>query len=102
MAPPVQKFCYDYSDLSRLTGMTTSGVSQHVSRGNLIPSDLVSVASFLARHGTEDVRLEIVYRMMMIDRQTSERERPQSTEGIGRDHDGKIEIKHSKRAPKKQ
>jgi hypothetical protein len=38
----------------------------------------------------------------MIDRQTTERHRPQSTEGIGRDHDGKIEIKHPKRAPKKQ
>jgi len=102
MAPPVQQFVYDYATLAEATGLTPSGVSQHVSRGNLDPHDLVSVAAFLARHGTEEVRLQIIYKMMMIDRQTTERHRPQSTEGIGRDHDGRIEIKHSKRAPKKQ
>lgn len=89
MAPSAQKFCFDYNDLVRLTGMTHSGISKHVGRGNLNPNDLVSVASFLARHGTEEVRLEIVHRMMMIDRQISERNRPQSTEGVPR-KDGKI------------
>jgi len=92
MAPPVQKFYYDYATLAELTGMTPAGISQHVSRGNLKPHDLVSVAAFLARHGSEDVRLEIIHKMMMIDRQVSERQRPQSTEGFTRDHEGKVEI----------
>jgi len=101
MAPQAQQFCFDYNTLSELTGMTTSGISQHVSRGNLKPHDLVSVAAFLARHGTEEVRLQIIYKMMMIDRQVSERKRIQSTEGISRTHEGKIEIIPPKGATKK-
>ena len=91
MAPPVQRFHYDYADLARLSGLTPSGISKHVGRGSLDPHDLVSVAAFLARHGTEDVRMEIMTRMMMIDRQHSERKRPQSTEGIARTREGKVE-----------
>jgi hypothetical protein len=102
MAPPVQQYVYDYATLAEATGMTTSGVSQHVSRGNLDPNDLVSVAAFLARHGTEEVRLRIIYKMMMIDRQVTERHRPQSTEGIPRTHEGKLEPTIKKRDPKKR
>lgn len=84
------QYVYTREDLEALTGLTSAGISQHISRGNLDPTDLVSVAAFLARYGTEDVRLEIVRRMVGIDRQEAERTRPQSTRGIGRDEVGRV------------
>lgn len=91
MAPPPKQFSYGYAELCELTGMTATGVSQAVSRGILEPHDLLSVCAFLVRYGSPDVRLHLVERMIGIDRQAAERNRPQSTVGVGRDHDGKVE-----------
>jgi len=96
MAPPVKVFSYTYADLCRLTELTSTGVSQAVTRGILEPSDLLSVAAFLVRYGSEDVRLHLMERMIGIDRQAAERGRIQSTPGIGRDSSGKIETKKPK------
>jgi hypothetical protein len=90
MAYPPRQFGFTYDDLERITGLTKSGVSQHVCRGNLDPSDLVSVCAFIARYGKPEVRLEIMEKMMGIDRQTVERRRPQSTIGIMRDELGRV------------
>jgi hypothetical protein len=91
MAPPFKTFTYGYAELMELCGMTKAGVSQAVSRGTLDPADLVSVAAFLARYGQPDVRMEILSKMIGLDRQIIERGRPQSTVGIARTHDGKLE-----------
>lgn len=90
MAPIRAEYVYTRQHLEELTGLTKSGISQHIARGNLVMEDLVSVAAFLARYGTEDVRLEIVRRMVGIDRQEAERTRPQSTRGVGRDEVGRV------------
>jgi hypothetical protein len=91
VAPPVKVFTYTYADLERLSGMTKTGVSQAVSRGILMPDDLLSVCAFLGRYGTPDVRLELMSRMIGVDRQTAERSRVQSTPGVGRTQDGRLE-----------
>lgn len=91
VAPPVKVYTYTYSDLERLTHLTKTGVSQAVCRGILEPNDLLSVCAFLVRYGSPDVRLHLMERMLGLDRQETERNRPQSTVGIGRDHDGKLE-----------
>ena len=92
MAPPVKVYTYTYADLERLTGLTKTGISQAVTRGILEPHDLLSVAAFLVRYGTPEIRMELLSRMIGIDRQIIERGRPQSTLGIGRDHDGRVEL----------
>lgn len=89
MSTSQQHFGFTYDDLQRITGLTKSGVSQHVVRGNLVATDLVSVCAFIARYGKPEIRLEIMQKMMGIDRQTIERSRPQSTVGVPRE-DGKI------------
>lgn len=105
MATTQQRFGFTYDDLQKLTGLTKSGVSQHVCRGNLDANSLVSVCAFLARYGTPEVRLEIMEKMMGIDRQTIERGRPQSTTGIPRMPGGKLitadrRLPRAPRAPK--
>ena len=102
MAPPPKVFQYGYADLERLCDMTNTGISQAVSRGILEPHDLLSVAAFLVRYGSPDVRLHLVERMIGVDRQAAERARVQSTVGIGRDHSGKVELPKPKRATKRQ
>ena len=104
MSTSQQRFGFTYDDLQRLTGLTKSGVSQHVVRGNLVATDLVSVCAFIARYGKPEIRLEIMQKMMGIDRQTIERGRPQSTVGVPRE-DGKIPgpdgpARRAPRAPK--
>lgn len=89
MSTSQQHFGFTYDDLQQITGLTKSGVSQHVCRGNLDATDLVSVCAFIARYGKPEIRLEIMQKMMGIDRQTIERSRPQSTVGVPRE-DGKI------------
>jgi len=74
-----------------LTGMTKSGVSQAVTRGILEPGNLLSVSAFLVRYGTPEVRLELMSRMLGVDRQATERNRPQSTVGSTRTATGKLE-----------
>lgn len=91
MAPPLKTFSYGYPELEKLCGMTKAGISQAVSRGTLDPADLVSVAAFLARYGQPDVRMEILAKMIGLDRQMIERGRPQSTVGVARTHEGKLE-----------
>jgi hypothetical protein len=78
MAHPPQQFVFTYRDLQEITGLSKTGVSQHVSRGNLNANDLVSVCAFIARYGRPDVRMEIIEKMLGIDRQIEERTRPQS------------------------
>lgn len=96
MAHPPQQFGFTYSDLQRITGLTKAGVSQHVCRGNLDATDLVSVCAFIARYGKPEIRLEIMEKMMGIDRQVMERGRPQSTIGIVRDHLGRVDLESPK------
>ncbi len=96
MAHSPEQFGFTYGDLQRITGLTKSGVSQHVSRGNLVATDLVSVCAFIARYGKPEIRLEIMQRMMGIDRQVMERGRPQSTIGIVRDHLGRVDLESPK------
>jgi len=101
MAPPHKIFSYGYAELMELTGMTKAGISQAVTRGTLEPDSLVSVCVFLARYGRQDIRMEILTRMIGIDRQSIERGRPQSTVGIPRTHDGKLETPSPGRRPRK-
>ena len=97
IAPYSWSYCYE--DIARLTGLSLSALSQHVKRGNLEPSSLESVASFLVRYGTPEVRLRMMERMLNIDRQVIERTRIQSTTGVGR-VDGKIAATKKKAAKK--
>lgn len=85
-----QEFTYTRGDLEQLTGMTKAGISQHIGRGNLDMESLVSVAAFIVRYGTPDVRLAIMMRAMGVDRQEAERSRPQSTKNYGRDKKGRV------------
>ena len=84
------EYVYTRENLEQLTNLSKTAISQHIGRGNLDPADLVSIAAFLARYGTEEVRLEIVRRMIGIDRQDAERARRQSTRGVGRDASGRV------------
>lgn len=79
MTDQTQYFFFTYRDLQELTGLTRAGVSQHVCRGNLDATNLVSVAAFIARYGKPEVRIEIMERMMGINRQLIDRSRPQSS-----------------------
>jgi hypothetical protein len=90
MAQQRQQFSFTYADLQELTGLSRAGVSQHVIRGNLDASDLASVCAFIARYGKPEIRLEIMQKMMGIDRQVLERSRPQSTIGLPRDEYGRV------------
>jgi len=85
MATAPQIFSFTYKDLQEITGLTKAGVSQHVSRGNLQAYDLTSVVAFIARYGKPEIRLEIMEKMMGIDRQVLERGRRQSTVGVPRE-----------------
>lgn len=60
MARPVFQWTFGYTDIAKLCGVSTNAVSQAVSRGNLAPDDLLSVATFIAAHGEEEVRIEIM------------------------------------------
>ncbi len=60
MARPTFEWTFGYADIAKLCGISSNAVSKAVSRGNLVPDDLLSVATFLAAHGREEVRLEIV------------------------------------------
>lgn len=90
MAQPRRIFSFTYADLQELTGLSKAGVSQHIKRGNLDANDLLSTCAFLCRHGKPEIRLEIMQKMMGIDRQVVERNRPQSTLGVRRDQFGRV------------
>lgn len=97
-------FSFTYADLQKLTGLTKAGVSQHLKRGNLDPTSLLSVAAFVLRYGRPDVRLDLMERFLNIDRQKIERGRPQSTIGVPR-QDGKLllsdgTVRKPRRAPR--
>lgn len=85
-----EQFTYTRKDLEELTGMTKAGISQHIGRGNLNMESLASVAAFILRYGTPDVRLSIMMRAMGVDRQEAERARPQSSKSYGRDKHGRV------------
>ncbi|TVP98121.1 MAG: hypothetical protein EA381_13095 [Planctomycetaceae bacterium] len=90
MAHQPQLFSFTYKDLQEITGLTKAGVSQHVVRGNLEATDLVSVLAFVARYGKPEIRLSILERMIGVDRQVVERGRRQSTSGFTRDELGRV------------
>jgi len=85
-----KQYTYSRKDLEELTGMTKAGISQHIGRGNLDMESLISVAAFIVRYGTPEVRLAIMMRAMGVDRQEAERARPQSSKNYGRDKKGRV------------
>lgn len=60
MARPVEVWTYDYTTLSKLTGMSRNALQQHRTRGTLDPADLESVVLFCARNGSLALRAKIV------------------------------------------
>lgn len=51
---------FGYAEIADLCDVTPNAIAQAVRRENLVPDDLLSVATYLAAHGSEEVRLEIV------------------------------------------
>ena len=78
MARPTFEWTFGYADIAKLCGVHPNTVSKAVSRGNLVPNDLLSVATYLAAHGQEDVRVEIVTAFARMGQYTY-RGRPAST-----------------------
>ena len=64
MARTPQKFTYEYSDISELTGMSFQAVYQYKRRGLLDPESLESVILFVCGHGHLEFRRKMFERMV--------------------------------------
>lgn len=59
MGRPQARWEFGYRELAQACGVEENTIRQHVSRGTLKPDDLISVVTFVAAMGTEDIGLEI-------------------------------------------
>lgn len=61
------EYVFTYEDLARATGLSRNAISQHVVRGHLDAEDICSLAAYLARYGTDEVRTEIMKALLRRD-----------------------------------
>jgi len=55
-----REWTYGYEDIRKHTDLTSNSLHQYVRRGDLDPTNLGSIAKFLARHGTLEFRQELL------------------------------------------
>lgn len=67
MPPQDREYCFTYRDLAAATGLARNTVSQHVVRAHLDPHDIESVAIYLARYGSDELREQMVRAMIRRD-----------------------------------
>lgn len=60
MGRPKLSFSFNYEDISSLCGVSTNAVSKAVNREIVDPDDLLSVACYIAAHGHDDARMELM------------------------------------------
>ena len=60
MGRPKHTYSFGYDEIADLTGISNNAVSKAVARELLDPDDLLSVAAYIAAHGTEGARMEIM------------------------------------------
>jgi len=64
MGRPRLTFSFTYESIAELCGISTNAVSKAVARDLVDPEDMLSVACYLAAHGTEEARMEIMQAMI--------------------------------------
>jgi len=65
-----REFTFTYTTLAELIGLTRNAVHQHASRGRFDPTDLASVCVYLARYGSQELKMEIIKKALDVSRPT--------------------------------
>jgi hypothetical protein len=55
-----EKYFWTYDDIQRLTEVSYNSLCQATTRGDLNPEDLRSIVLYVARHGTLELKREIL------------------------------------------
>ncbi len=67
MPPSAATFTYGYLDLAKLTNMATDTVYQHASRGEFDPERIDTVMLWLAKHGSDKLRIALMHALIRVD-----------------------------------
>jgi hypothetical protein len=89
-----RNFEFGYLDLTKIADATYGSVLQHVSRGELDPDSIESVILWAAKYGREDLRIQMVGRLVRLDLKKKNRERGEKVrKGVKGPRSGEIKKK---------
>jgi len=60
-------FTFTYDDISRVTGMSPNVTQKHLGRGYVDPDDLESLLLYLARYGSQELKMRIIEQALRRD-----------------------------------
>lgn len=64
MGRPRLVFSFTYESIAGLCGISANAVSKAVARDLVDPEDMLSVACYIAAHGTDEARMEMMQAMI--------------------------------------
>lgn len=80
MARTHTQWSFDYEDLSRLTDLSEASVRQARSRGDFNPDMLGTVVTWIAKHGTMQIRREIMESLLIRQQPKARGDEPSTTD----------------------
>jgi hypothetical protein len=55
-----KEWSYGYEDLMRATGLSRTAIVKHCTSGYFVPEDIASVAIYLSRYASEEVKRKMI------------------------------------------